>query len=60
MRIEILYFEWSKIYWFLLDTKFFIIWIITEKWWSHGDEFVIGIRLGNKVIEKRWGILGCT
>lgn len=54
MRLEILNFKPTAIYWFLLDIRFFTIWIETEKWWSHGNEFVIGIRFGKNEFEKRW------
>jgi len=56
MTIEILsFYHIDSIHWLSFCLHHFGFWIVTEKWWSHGNEFVIGIRLGSKVWERRWG-----
>ena len=54
MRIEIFnFYETINVY-FSFITGIFGILFQTEKWWSHGNEFVISIRFGKRVFEKRW------
>lgn len=55
MKLEILHFDDTVIYWIRFSLPFFGFWVVTEKWWSSGNELVIGIRFGSKVWERRWG-----
>ena len=64
MKIEILSLYTDAINWFIFEVPLFGIWIISEKLWTHGNngkygkygnEFVIGISLGSKIYERRWG-----
>lgn len=55
MRIEILNFYSTINVYFSFVTGIFGVIFQKEKWWSHGDELVITIRIGNKIWERRWG-----
>ena len=53
MRLELLCFDDTVTHWIRFYLPFFAFWITTEKWWSHGNEFIIGIRFGSKVFDRR-------
>jgi len=55
MILELFHFSGGEITWLFLDLYFIGFWICTERWWSHGNEFVIGLRVGKKMLlNKRW------
>jgi hypothetical protein len=54
MRLELFFIEPESTSWVFLEIWRFCFFITTEKWWSHGNEFVIGVRFGKKVYERRF------